>query len=127
MGINGNAYGTRDDCTRDNRATILPNASLLGFSTNEAKRGSWVLYEHMEQLHAGRVVGRVHCEGTIYLEIITTDAAMTFAAVRWINPTAVKACFPAPNRQVFEFLMGEWTDADKILTTANNGFSREYT
>lgn len=117
-------YGTRTDCTRDNRATILPNATLLGSSTNKAKRGSWVHYEQDNNHHAARVVGRVHCEGKTYLEVIAMDTAFTMAYVRWIEPACVRACYSGPHTRVIEFMIGDWSDADTILTRAAQGFVR---
>jgi hypothetical protein len=118
-------FDMRTDCTRDNQQVILPNASLLGYSTNRAKRGSWIVFEGESRLAAGRVVGRVHCEGKTYLEVIVTDAGLTMAYVRWIDPVCVRECYSQPHRRVFEFLMGEWRDPDTILRTACNGFVRE--
>ena len=119
-----NQYGTRDDCTRDNKRMILPNASSLGYGTNQAKRGSCVVYDHYGQRAWGRVVGRVHCEGKTYLEIIRTDPGLTMAYVNWIDPLTVSECYAAPHRRVINFLIGEWKDADTILRTAANGFVR---
>lgn len=117
------AYGTREDCTRDNKRTILPNSSLLGYSTNVAKRGCCLVYDHREQRVWARVVGRVHCEGKTYIEVIKTDPAFTMAYVDWIDPATVQACYAAPHRQVINFLIGEWKDPDLILRTAANGFA----
>lgn len=118
-------YGMRTDCTRDNRQTICKNASSLGYSTYIAKRGSWITYENDQgHLACGRVVGRVHCEGKTYLEIIQTNAAFTMAYARWIDPLSVRECYNAPHRRVIAFLTGEWKDADTILRTAHNGHVR---
>ena len=116
-----NEYGTRDDCTRDNVATMLPNACTLGFGLYKAKRGNLVQYE-IDNVHfAGRVVGRVHCEGKTYIEVIQFDRLMTMAHVRWIESHAVKRCIPRPHYEVIAFLTGDWSDADAILKTAARG------
>ena len=118
--------GTRTDCTRDNRVTLCPNSSHLGFSTNKAKRGSWITFE-IDNLHgAGRVVGRVHCEGKTYIEIIATGIGMHWAGVRWIEPCDVRSCYPAPNDAIMHFFLGDWTDAESILATAARGMLPKY-
>ena len=115
--------GTRTDCTRDNQAMICPNSSYLGFSTRTAKRGSWVTYTAYNGRHAARVIGRVTCERKTYLEVITTDTALTMAYVRWIDPADVTECYAAPRRKVLEFMMGPWDHAETILKTAAAGFA----
>jgi hypothetical protein len=117
--------GTRTDCTRDNRRTICPNSRHFGSSSNVAKRGCWIMYEIDNYHHAGRVVGRVHCEGKTYLEIISVDVAMTYACVRWIDPACVYQCYPSPHTRLIEFMVGEWTDAEIILHRATQGFVRK--
>lgn len=118
-------YGTRSDCTRDNRRTICKNVPFSGHLTHIAKRGSWIVYEDEHgHSHCGRVVGRVHCGGETFLEIIQIDAAFTMAYARWIDPLSVRECYNAPHRRVIAFLTGEWKDADTILRTAHNGHVR---
>jgi hypothetical protein len=118
-------YGTRTDCKRDKRQTICVNSTWIGHSTKVARPGSWVHYEVDDHHHVARVVGRVHCEGKTYLEVITTDVAMTMAYVRWIESAMVRACYAGPHHKVMAFLTGEWKDTDAILTTAANGFVRD--
>ncbi len=118
-------YGTRTDCTRDNVGVPLPNASFSCGGLGRAKRGNWVQFEIDSHHNAGRVVGRVQCEGKTYVEVIRTDSAMQMAYVNWIEPAAIRACYAAPHVRVMAFLAGEWSDPDKILTTAANGLLRE--
>lgn len=118
-------HGIRDDCERDVQAVICPNAVHLGYSTNKAKRGSWITYETDDHHRAGRVVGRVKCEGKTYLEIVTWDTALTFAYVRWIEAHRVRECYNQPHRRVIDFLTGPWDDLDTILNTAQNGMVRQ--
>jgi hypothetical protein len=119
-----NNLGTRTDCRRDNRVTLLPNSTWLGTSTGKAKRGSWVHYEQDGYHHAARVVGRVHCEGKTFLEVIAMDTAMTMAYVRWIEPASVRACYSGPHKRVIDFMTGDWADAEAILTRVSQGFVR---
>jgi hypothetical protein len=114
----------RTDCTRDNRATICVNSTLLGASTNKAKRGSWIHYEQDGYHHAARVVGRVHCEGKTYLEVIAMDTAFTVAYVRWIDPACVRACYNGPHARLVAFMVGEWKDPDALLARVHEGFLR---
>jgi hypothetical protein len=117
-------YGTRNDCRRDNRATICPNSTTLGYSRYKAKRGSWVMFEWEASHRIGRVVGRVHCEGKTYLEVITMDLALRFPYVRWIDPATVRECYDKPARNVWAFMLSDdWSNADKILRIVHNGFS----
>ena len=116
-------YGTRSDCTRDNRKTICPNSTGLGFSSNVAKRGNWITWEVDNHKHCGRVVGRVHCEGKTYIEVIATGVEFSAAHVRWINPADVRSCYPMPNLDVIAFMTGAWSDPDAILTRAARGFA----
>lgn len=118
-------YGTRTDCTRDNRVTLCPNSTSLGYSTHKAKRGSWISYEIDNHHRVARVVGRVHCEGKTYIEVITTDSTFTFGYVRWIEPGDVRECYSGPNMSFMAFITGPWTDVDAILTRAAAGFPRD--
>lgn len=99
----------RTDCTRDNRATYLPNASHLGYDLWKAKRGNWVRFkrEGMDGAH-GRVIGRVHCEGKTYIEIVALLGNLDIPAIRWIEPSDVIQCRELPPKAIFDFICGDW-------------------
>jgi hypothetical protein len=104
---------TRTDCTRDNVAVICPGASLLGFGTRKCKRGSWVTYELDDHRHHGRAIGRVTCEGRIWIEIAQASDGFSSAYIRWIDPAWVKEVRPVPPRAVFAFFaMENWNPGD---------------
>jgi len=112
----------RTDCTRDNRATKLPNASHLGYDLWKAKRGNWIRYrtEGAEGSH-GRVLGRVHCEGETYVEIIALLGNLDCPAIRWIKPSDIVQCRANPPRAILEWICGEWNVAD-VMARVEYGY-----
>ena len=103
---------TRTDCTRDNVAVHLPNATSLGFGQPKAKRGNWVMYEIDDHHFVGRVIGRVTCEGTVYVEVAQATLDFSSVHVRWIKPTDIRECRANPPRTVFEFFADEHWNND---------------
>ena len=117
------SYGTRTDCERNNRAVPVPNVfKYSGISLGRAKRGHWITWQSEGSEHCGRVVGRVTCEGTIYVEVMALSYGANSAYVRWIDPNNVTSCQAVPPTEIFRFLCGDWTDAHAILTRASQGF-----
>ena len=113
-------HGTRTDCVRDNRAVPLPAVSCIGYSVPRAKRGYWVRYSKQAGTY-GRVIGRVRCEGKTYVEVITWRGH-----VRWIEPGDILDCHANPPWITLEFMLGKWTNPDKILRRAALGFTGNY-
>lgn len=101
---------TRSDCTRDNTRVPCPNATSLGFGLKYCKRGFWVEYEQDNQKFVGRAIGRVTCEGKVYIELAVASLGFSAAFVRWINPADVREVRRAPPRHVFNFFAdtGGW-------------------
>ena len=114
---------TRTDCTRDNRAVRLPNASTLGFGRWKAKRGNWVMYEIDNAHFVGRVISRVVCEGKEYVEVAQATLSFSSAHVRWIDPAAIRECRAAPPSKVFAFFAGDWSDPETIHAALAYGVS----
>lgn len=114
----------RTDCTRDNRATRLPNASHLGFDLWTAKRGNFVQYDPGAGNAGafGRVLGRVHCEGKTYVEIIALLGALDCPSVRWIAPESILRCCEVPPRRILEWICGPWNNPADILARVERGF-----
>jgi hypothetical protein len=115
----------RTDCTRDNRAVLLPNASLLGYGLIHAKRGRWVRFDQGPGFegHHGRVIGRVLADGLVYVEIIALLGNLDCPAVRWINPMHITECVESPPRHIFDFICGEWSNPADILARVQHGFA----
>ena len=115
---------TRTDCTRDNVAVFLPCATTLGFGKTKAKRGNWILYERDNHKFIGRVIGRVICEGVVYVEIAKASENFSHVFVGWVKPEEVKECREKPPRAVFAFFAGfEWHSADAIHAKLAYGVS----
>lgn len=115
---------TRRDCTRDNRACHLPNASTLGFGCWKAKRGNWIVYESDDgSKHCGRVIARVLCEGAVYLEIAQASESFDSAFVRWVKPEMVRQCRASPPYTVFDFFRSAWKNPDDIHAMLAYGVS----
>jgi hypothetical protein len=94
---------TRTDCTRDDVRVPCPNATTLGFGLSYCKRGFWVEYEIDNQHHVGRAIGRVTCEGKVYIEVAQATLAFSTVHIRWIEPAHVREVRRAPPRHVFNF------------------------
>ncbi|HKD44682.1 MAG TPA: hypothetical protein VKD24_03415 [Candidatus Angelobacter sp.] len=115
---------TRADCTRDNVAVGLPNATSLGFGRRTAKRGNWVHYERNDLQYIGRVIGRVECDGVTYLEVAEASLTFSTAYVRWIYPADIRECRANPPRTVFAFFASDdWSDPEKIHAQLAYGVS----
>ena len=123
----------RTDCTRDRQKTLCRNASTLGEGTIWATPGSWVQYTESvetgdgraDRYRCGRVVGRVHCEGRTWLEVIALLGAADCPAVRWIDPDSVTVCKHFPPYLEFAFMCGPWDSAESILARVQYGFPCE--
>lgn len=108
----------RKDCKRDNVKVIARNATLLGFATRVVKRGCWIVfdYEGLSTQCFGRVVGRVTCEGKVYVEVVTMFAGGQIPAIRWIDPDTILECNKSPPCEIFVWICGEWNNPGIILT-----------
>lgn len=114
---------TRTDCERDNVAVRLPNATSLGFGLYKAKRGNWVQYEIDNHNFIGRVIGRVLCEGKVFIEVAQASLAFDHAYIRWIRPEDVRECRMNPPKTVFDFFTGEWNNPEDIHAKLAYGVS----
>ena len=94
---------TRTDCKRDNVKVYCPNATLLGFGLKHCKRGYWVVYETDNHKHVGRAIGRVTCEGKVYIELATASESFSSAFIRWVDPLEVREVRRAAPKRVFDF------------------------
>lgn len=114
---------TRTDCERDNKAVKLPNASTLGYGLWKAKRGHWVSYEADNAHFVGRVIGRVVCENTVYVEVAQAAEGFSCAYVRWVKPEQIRECRAVPPKSVFDFFTGEWSNVESIHAALAYGVS----
>jgi hypothetical protein len=114
---------TRTDCTRDNVAVICPNATLLGFGTHKSKRGYWLEYERDDNKRVGRVIGRVTCEGKVYIEIAVVSLAFSAVHVQWVEPCEVREIRRSPPRAVFAFLGQDEWKPDAVFKAMEYGVS----
>ncbi len=114
---------TRPDCTRDNVAVHLPNATSLGFGRRKAKRGNWVQYEVENHHFVGRVISRVTCEGKTFVEVAQASPAFAHAYIRWIAAADIRECRDNPPRHVFDFFAGEWSKPEDIHAKLAYGVS----
>ena len=94
---------TRTDCIRDNVKVICPGANLIGFGMKHCKRGYWLRYESDNYSHIGRAIGRVTCEGKIYIEAAIASQDFSSAYIRWIDPAEVREVRRAAPKHVFNF------------------------
>ena len=114
---------TRTDCTRDNVAVYLPNATTLGFGKRKAKRGNWVEYEVDNHHFVGRIISRVTCEGKVYVEVAQASPAFAHAYIGWIEPAQIRECRENPPRAVFDFFSGDWSNVEDIHAKIAYGIS----
>ena len=112
---------TRQDCKRDNVRVILPRATRLGFAKQHAKRGFWIYADSGFGQTFGRVLGRVKCEGRIYVEAILLVGGTATPCIRWIAPEDVAESYEHPPRAVLQFIMGDWHDMPSIVDRAHSG------
>lgn len=112
---------TRTDCTRDNRRVILPNASRIGFAKRYAKRGFWIYAESGFGAAHGRVLGRVQCEGKVYVEALMLIGASLTPCVRWIEPCEIREALAHPPRAILQFIAGDWSDPAALVEKAYSG------
>jgi hypothetical protein len=112
----------RKDCTRDNRATRLPNVAFMGFNLQKAKRGNWIAYSESGSIHMARVIGGVECEGKRYIEACAILGCFDNPCSRWIDPDSVIRCLQEPPFEIFRFLSGEWAEPADIIDRMERGF-----
>jgi hypothetical protein len=112
---------TRADCTRDNRKIPLPRASLLGMGKRFAKRGDWIRAEVSGYPTCGRVIGRVTCEGKVFVEVAALGS-IDSPYVKWLDPAEVRECVSSPPRRIWEWISGDWTDPEAIHARLAKGF-----
>lgn len=114
---------TRTDCTRDNVAVICPNATLLGVGTRKCKRGAWLRYEIDNQSFTGRVIGRVTCEGKVFIELAQASIDFTHVYIRWIEPGQVREVRHSPPRAVFNFFAQDDWKPEAVFAALEHGVS----
>lgn len=120
----------RTDFEFDNQSIPVRKSSWLGYSTGHAKRGYWISWQMPEETHAslGRVIGRVTVAGPltegggehIMVAALSTDG--TNAYMRWVRPEWVRSSQPCLPADVFEFLMGDFSDPQAVCDRMYRGF-----
>ena len=115
----------RTDCTRDNKKVRLPNARHSGFCVTFAKRGFWITSTMMSDEHVGRVVGRVVCEGKVYVEAIMLSTDLQHAFARWIDPETIQSCHRHSPHECMAFMLGAWDEPADIIHASEQGFVKD--
>jgi len=95
---------TRTDCERDNQKVLCLNATLMGVGRRFCKRGNWVTLEIDNQKFIGRSLGRVVCEGVIYIELAQASIYFSSVHIRWVRPEEVREVRPTAPKRVLNFL-----------------------
>lgn len=118
---------TRTDCKRDNVKVRCPNASLLGFGQLDCKRGNWIMFEYDDYARVGRSLGRVTCEGEVFIEAACASIDFTSVYIRWVRPEWVREIrAEAPKRVLHFFGVGavSWCDSiQQIYREMEHGVS----
>lgn len=118
----------------DMQQVVCRNSMCLGYSSNIAKPGYWVAYKDAPDAptQIGRVLGRiaettydgVNCAG--YLAVVRLLMEHTGAAVTWVHPATVTACYEKPPKELMAWLTGdEWVkskhDIARIIAMSEYG------
>lgn len=98
------------------RKVICPNASTLGYSTNTARPGSWIMYTTDGAPIVARVLGRIEAtdrqgmlECTGWLAVVRLHGGMTGASVAWVDPADVLECRDNPPAEMLAWITGsDW-------------------
>jgi len=118
---------TRADCVRDNVGVRLPLACFYNGGVTVARRGMWIevgpTYRGREFL--GRVLGRVRCEGRVYVEVIAALGIRCTPCVRWVEAAHITGCLRVPPAAALAFLCGEWRDMPRVVARATDGIPDE--
>jgi hypothetical protein len=109
--------------TRDNIRVKCPNASSLGFGQLHCNRGNWVVFEIDDHHQFGRSIGRVICDGKIYIEMAVASTRFDSAYIRWIEPHQVREVRRAPPRAVFNFFAAETWNPKEVFAQLEYGVS----
>jgi hypothetical protein len=115
----------RTDCTRDNVKVYCTNVRVVACGTPWAKRGHWISCDYSGARRIGRVIGRVICEGKIYVETVLLALDGQAAYVAWIEPEWIETCVRHSPREIFAFMLGEWKEPADIIARAEGGFIRD--
>ncbi len=103
----------------DLRKVTCKNSSLIGFSSNVAKPGYWVVCktDPAGTPVMGRVMGRVaesqNGEGVGHLAVMVLGMGGTHAFVRWIDPALVSECYETAPADLLAWLTGDNWVKDK--------------
>jgi len=98
----------------DRKQVLCKNSSLIGYSTNQARVGSWLTYsEDSRDIKIGRMIGRVqwcdtngeNCKGWIVALVLPQDA--TFLMVRWVEPSSVRSIHPNPPKELLAWFCSD--------------------
>lgn len=123
----------------DMRQVVCRNSSCIGFSSNIARPGYWVTFGTPDAVTGstpyrsiGRVLGRiaetdrdgVNCAG--FLAVVRLTMEGTHAAVTWVPPAHVIACYEKPPAALLAWLTGdEWVkskdDIARIVAMSEHG------
>lgn len=116
----------------DMRQVICKNSSIIGYSSNIAKPGHWVMWRDIGFRSVGRVIGRIaetdrggeNCAGYIAVMRLTTE--LTHAMVAWVNPLFVTHCYAQPPQDLLTWITGsEWVrskaDIARLVAMAQHG------
>lgn len=120
----------------DLRKVICKNSSGIGYSSNVAKPGYWVVCRISETAAPtmGRVIGRIaesqNGAGVGHLAVMCLGMGGTFAMVRWVDPDLVLECYEKPPAQLLAWLTADdWVknkdDIARLVAMNQHGSTSE--
>lgn len=115
---------TRDDCIRDTEDVPLPRLTGAVGEKEFASPGDWVEFRPFQDvgpIAKGRVIGRVKCEGKVYIELAYLCRNMVH--IHWAKPDDIYHCTGIERiRTSLNWLANaDFSDTSKVLTDLEYG------
>lgn len=117
---------TRSDCVRDNIGVLLNHLPYISYLSNVVKRGYWVGWNHCEKYttfsQSGRAIGRVTCEGKVYVEVVEFSPETDIVLIKWILPEDITYCRKTPPTNALNFMQRDFSSAETVLKELEEKF-----
>ena len=123
------------------RQVVCRNSSCIGYSSNVARPGYWVMYRgDSEGLRMARVLGRIEYAQFVHgartpdvrgsLAVIRLTMGGTHANIAWVDPGDVVECYEKPPAALMAWITGpDWVkskrDIARILAMSEYGTTSE--
>lgn len=94
----------RTDVAYNRKSQCCHNSSLIGYSTNKARVGSWIVGKEI----IGRMYATVEAPECTYIAVVALSDSARSGMTRWIKPEDVRECYYDAPASLMAFICGDW-------------------